>query len=101
MLTATYDDQDRLLTHCDLSFTYTPAGHRETRLHTGTGQVTAYQYDELGNLLGVALPDGRALEYLVDGADRRVAKRVDGVLQSTSRAARSCSASTTTSTAAF
>ena len=81
VLTATYDDQDRLLTHCDLSFTYTPAGHRETRLHTGTGQVTAYQYDELGNLLGVALPDGRALEYLVDGADRRVAKRVDGALQ--------------------
>ena len=34
-----------------------------------------------GTCLDVELADGRAIQYLVDGADRRVAKLVDGELQ--------------------
>jgi RHS repeat-associated protein len=39
-----------------------------------------FQYDVLGNLLAVGLPDGRLVEYLVDGLGRRVGKKIDGVL---------------------
>jgi RHS repeat-associated protein len=34
----------------------------------------------LGNLLSVGLPDGRLIEYLVDGLGRRVGKKIDGLL---------------------
>lgn len=42
-------------------------------------QQTAYEYDSLGNLTRVVLPDGRAITYVIDGRGRRVAKAVDGV----------------------
>jgi YD repeat-containing protein len=38
-----------------------------------------YQYDALGNLLGVWLPNGDVVEYLVDGLGRRVGKKLNGV----------------------
>jgi RHS repeat-associated protein len=78
---ATHDVQDRLLAHGDLAFTYTPAGYVRTKRDTRTGALTVYQYDEIGNLLAVLLPDGRSLRYLIDGEDRRVAKLVDGQYQ--------------------
>lgn len=34
----------------------------------------------MGNLREVGLPDGRTIEYIVDGRDRRVGKKVDGTL---------------------
>ncbi|MBI2565445.1 MAG: RHS repeat-associated core domain-containing protein, partial [Candidatus Schekmanbacteria bacterium] len=40
-----------------------------------------YDYDVLGNLRSVGLPDGRTIDYEVDGAGRRVGKKIDGVLQ--------------------
>jgi RHS repeat-associated protein len=40
---------------------------------------TTYTYDAFGSLVGVDLPDGRSIEYITDGLDRRVAKLVDGV----------------------
>ncbi len=42
--------------------------------------MTTYQYDELGNLLGVNLPVGTQLVYLVDGENRRIGKKVNGTL---------------------
>lgn len=39
-----------------------------------------YDYDELGNLRHVGLPDGIAIDYLIDGQNRRIGKRVDGTL---------------------
>ena len=38
------------------------------------------QYDALGNLLSVGLPNGDLVEYLVDGMGRRVGKKKNGVL---------------------
>ncbi len=40
------------------------------------GETTFYDYDLYGNLLSVALSDGRTIEYDVDGAGRRVGRRV-------------------------
>ncbi len=39
-----------------------------------------FQYDALGNLLTVGLPNGDLVEYLVDGMGRRVGKKKNGVL---------------------
>ena len=59
--------------------TYTANGELASKTDTATGEVTTYQYDALGSLLRVDLPDGRVIEYVVDGRGRRVAKKVDGV----------------------
>ncbi len=77
--TGTYDAQDRLLTYGNASYTYTPDG----RLHTKAegGQTTTYTYDELGNLIRVDLPNGDVVEYVVDGQNRRVARKLNGLLE--------------------
>jgi RHS repeat-associated protein len=75
---ATYDTQDRLLTHGDATFTHSAAGERLTK--TVGGQTTTYAYDALGNLVGVTLPSGTQIAYLIDGHSRRVGKRITGAL---------------------
>jgi len=48
---------------------------------TTDSETTFYEYDLYGNLLSVVLPDGRTIEYEVDGAGRRVGRReldIDG-----------------------
>lgn len=76
--TATYDAQDRLLNFGGAAYTYTAAGEMKTK--TIGGQTTAYTYDALGNLIHVTLPAGTTIDYVIDGDDRRVGKRVNGVL---------------------
>lgn len=75
---ATYDQQDRLLTYRNIAFTYTANGERLTR--TQSGGTTTYDYDELGNLLQAALPGDVVIDYLVDGRNRRIGKKVNGSL---------------------
>jgi RHS repeat-associated protein len=75
---AEYDAQDRLLRFGDTSYAYTAAG--ELKARTASGATTTYDYDALRNLRRVGLPDGRVIEYLIDGRQRRVGKTVDGVL---------------------
>lgn len=77
-LSATHDDQDRLLTHGDRSYTYTAAGELESE--TQNGQSVLYDYDALGNLRSVQAPGAPLIEYLVDGENRRIGKKVDGLL---------------------
>src|SRR5262249_48159521 len=76
--TGTYDAQDRLLQYQSTVFTYTPAGDLKTR--TDSPQTTTYTYDALGNLRSVALPDGSLIEYVIDTANRRVGKKINGNL---------------------
>jgi len=78
--TATYDAQDRLLTYGSWSYTYTANGDLLTKTDTSNGQVTNYAYDAQGNLRHVSLPDGRAIDYVVDSQNRRVAKKVNGAV---------------------
>lgn len=74
----TYDDQDRLLTYAGNTYTYTANGELATK--TVGAAVTAYQYDVLGNLRTVTLPGGAQIEYLIDGQNRRIGKKVNGTL---------------------
>jgi RHS repeat-associated protein len=41
--------------------------------------TTTHEYDALGNLLLVTLSNGTVVEYIVDGLNRRVGKKIDGV----------------------
>ncbi len=42
--------------------------------------TTTYDYDALGALRSVVLPDSRVIEYLVDGLGRRIGKKVNGLV---------------------
>ncbi|HJU22967.1 MAG TPA: RHS repeat-associated core domain-containing protein, partial [Casimicrobiaceae bacterium] len=73
-----YDNQDRMTQYGSKVFTYGPNGERRTT--TINNATTSYNYDALGNLLAVALPNGPAITYVVDGLNRRIGKQVGGVL---------------------
>lgn len=73
-----YDAQDRLLTYGNASYTYTENGERKSK--TAGTQTTAYTYDVLGNLTHAILPNGTSIEYVIDGRNRRIGKKVNGVL---------------------
>ncbi len=75
---AIYDDQDRLLSYGDLSFAYTANG--ELRTKTQSDAFIHYEYDELGNLLSMDLPNGVTINYVVDGRNRRIGKKINGAL---------------------
>jgi RHS repeat-associated protein len=78
VLVAHYDDQDRLLDYQGATYQYTANGELRTKM---TGALTTtYQYDVLGNLRSVTLPDGRQIAYLIDGQNRRIGKKVNGTL---------------------
>jgi RHS repeat-associated protein len=77
-ISGTYDNQDRLMQYGTTLYTYTAQG--ELLSKTTGAQITIYQYDVLGNLLKATLPDGTKIEYIVDGQNRRIGKKVNGVL---------------------
>lgn len=70
--TATYDDQDRLLTFGTKSFTYNLNG--EVATMTDGGVTTTYTYDVLGNLKGVSKPT-KNITYQVDAHNRRMLRK--------------------------
>jgi RHS repeat-associated protein len=78
VVAGTYDAQDRLLTYGTASYAYTAAGELLTK--TVGAAVTRYTYDALGNLTVVVLPNGTQVEYIIDGRNRRIGRRVNGTL---------------------
>jgi len=76
--TGTYDDQDRMLSYGATTYTYGPNGDLRTK--SEAGQTTSYAYDALGNLVAASLSDGTLVEYLIDGKNHRIGKKVNGQL---------------------
>lgn len=74
----TYDDQDRIQTYAGNAYTFGANG--ELKQKVNGGQSTQYSYDVFGNLKTVTLPDNTLVEYVVDGRNRRVGKRISGIL---------------------
>jgi len=70
------DDQDRLVAFGAATFAYTARGSLAAKTIGGT--TTQYSYDELGNLATATLPNGATIEYLIDGLNRRIGKKVNG-----------------------
>jgi RHS repeat-associated protein len=73
-----YDAQDRLIRYGDATYRHKPTA--EWLNKTVNGKTTTYDYDALGNLRTVMLPDGTKIEYVIDGKNRRVGKKVNGKL---------------------
>ena len=78
VITATYDDQDRLLQYGDFTFTYTANGELTSKCQHNSCQY--FDYDVFGNLRHVILDNGLELEYVIDGKNRRVGKKINGSL---------------------
>jgi RHS repeat-associated protein len=74
-----YDAQDRLTSYGSTSNTYTLNGELATKTVPGVGTST-FGYDVLGNLRSVTLADGTPIEYVIDGENRRIGKKVGGAL---------------------
>jgi RHS repeat-associated protein len=73
-----YDVQDRMLTYGGATYVYSANGELQTRTD-GSG-TTTYAYDAFGNLRRVVLADGRTIDYVIDAANRRVGKKINGVV---------------------
>jgi RHS repeat-associated protein len=79
-VTGTYDAQDRLLSYGTQTYTHTAYGDLRSKTDTATGRTTTYDYDALGNLRSVILSDGTRIDYVIDGQNRRIGKKVNGTL---------------------
>ncbi|KMQ52293.1 Rhs family protein [Chitinispirillum alkaliphilum] len=67
-----------MLTYGGNTYQYTDNG--ELLSKTNSEGTTYYNYDVLGNLLSVTLPDGTNIQYIIDGRNRRTGRRVNGSL---------------------
>ncbi len=75
---ATYDAQVRLVQRGDVTYAYTANGDLASK--TQNGSTVTYAYDSLGNLVTAIDASGIRTDYIVDGRNRRVGKRVNGVV---------------------
>ena len=73
-----YDEQDRLIQYGGSTHSYTANGELKTK--ASGALVTSYNYDVLGNLMQVTLPGGATIDYVVDGRNRRIGKKINGAL---------------------
>jgi RHS repeat-associated protein len=73
-----YDDEDHLLSVGPAIYSYNLDGFLTAK--TDGTDVTTYDYSSRGELLNVALSDGRIIEYVHDPLGRRIAKKIDGVI---------------------
>jgi len=78
--TASYDAQDRLESDGTYTYSYTKNGELKTKTNAATTALTSYTYDVFGNLRRVDLPNNDYIEYVVDGQNRRVAKKKNGAV---------------------
>ncbi len=76
---AHYDAQDRLLDYNNATYDYTANGELKTK--SVGNATTSYHYDVLGNLRQVILPNGTAIDYVIDGQNRRIGKKRNNVLE--------------------
>ncbi|MBK6423673.1 MAG: hypothetical protein IPI38_19045 [Gemmatimonadetes bacterium] len=84
-VSSSYDAQDRLIRSATSGgvvtlYAYGSNGELKTKTDSATGAQTRYQYDALGNLLKVVLPPGDSVEYLIDGQNRRVGRKLNGAV---------------------
>src|SRR5690606_7473086 len=80
-VSSSYDDQDRLLSDGVYNYSYDANGALASRVEIASGDELKLAYDGLSNLKRAELPDGRVIEYLIDGMNRRVGKKINGVLK--------------------
>jgi len=75
--TCSYDDQDRLEGCGNVTYEHNAVGQRTAKITPGA--TTYYNYNAIGELESVVLPNDQRISYELDPTGRRIAKRVDGV----------------------
>jgi RHS repeat-associated protein len=73
-----YDAQDRVTSYVGCTYVYKPDGSLQTK--TCGASTTSYDYDAFGNLRHVTLPNATSIDYIIDGQNRRIGKKVNSVL---------------------
>jgi RHS repeat-associated protein len=73
---ATYDAQDRMLSYGSAQYVYTRNGELNKKIIGA--DTTCYTYDYFGNLVDVRLSNGDLIEYIIDGQNRRISKKLNG-----------------------
>jgi RHS repeat-associated protein len=73
---AVYDTQDRLLSQGDIAYSYDALGNIASRVTSGDSST--YRYDGWQQLRAVQLGNGTLVEYVLDGLNRRVGRKVNG-----------------------
>ena len=79
-LAGAVDSQDRLLSYGNKDYEHSANGDLAKVTNRISGDLTQFAYDIFGNLKRVQLSDGKLIEYIVDGRNRRVAKKVNGAI---------------------
>ena len=75
---SSFDARDRLLTNGNATYTHTADGELAQKV-VGT-DTTTFRYSARGELVEVDLPSADVIQFVYDGAGRRVGKKVNGVL---------------------
>lgn len=76
VLKAVYDAEDKLLEFGNQLYAYSTKGDLETRTDKNTGEKTQFTFDLQTNLLGVSNKEFN-IEYVVDGLNQRIGKKVN------------------------
>lgn len=76
---ASYDAQDRLVQYGSTIYSFNADGSLQSKVDDNN-RTTTYDYDVFGGLRSATLPDGTVIDYIIDGKDRRVGKKVNGAL---------------------
>ena len=76
---------NRLLTDGTFNYQYDDEGNRTKRVEIATGKVTEYVWDERNRLTSVVFKDAagavvKTISYTYDVNDRRIGKKIDGVV---------------------
>lgn len=90
---AKFDVQDRITNFGNIEYKYNLNGNLTSKIvhtfafdnasfnsATDVKKTSSYVYDSFGNLRNVTLADGKKIEYVIDGLNRRIGKKVNGVL---------------------
>lgn len=76
---ASYDAQDRLLTYGTKSYGYNANGELTSVTDNENGEIKTFSYDSFGNLK-LMNTAGKNIQYVLDGQNRRIGKKVNGFL---------------------
>lgn len=78
-LSSSVDSQDRLIRQNNITFSYNANGDLNAKSVSG---ITSYfHYDALGNLRQAKVPNDITIDYVIDGKNRRVGKKINGALK--------------------
>ncbi len=74
-----YSDEDHIVTAGTVQYAFDSDDRLSSR--TDGSETTDYVYSSTGELMRVALPDGKAITYTNDSTGRRIAKSVNGTVE--------------------